>query len=187
MRSSQLEKALNLLGALLADRGHQVDVVAIGGAGLLLLRIIDRPTKDIDVIALVEADELVAVGNALPAFLAEAVEDVARSLNLKSNWVNTGPRTLMDLGLPAGFKNRLERRRYGGLQLFLASRWDQIHFKLYAAADGEPGGKHHMDLRRLRPTHEELRAAAGWAKTHDPSDGFATMLTGVLRDFGIED
>lgn len=182
-----LEEALELLGQLLKDRGHSFDVVAIGGGGLLLIGIIDRPTKDLDLVALVDAGTLVSIEKSLPPALEEAVADVARVLNLPSNWVNGGPASLMRFGLPEGFRDRLERRVYGGLAVWLASRIDQIHFKLYAAADGEPKGKHHVDLEKLKPTRDELLTAAEWAKTHDPSLGFAMMVSGVLKTFGITD
>jgi hypothetical protein len=182
--AATLEEALGMLGQLLADRGHAFEVVAIGGGGLLLIGIIDRPTKDLDLVALRRGDALVPVGKTLPPALGEAVVDVARVLDLAPNWLNGGPDSLLRFGLPEGFLERLVRRVYGGLTLFLASRFDQIHFKLYAAADDKPGGKHHVDLTRLQPTHEELRAAARWAQTHDPSEGFAIVLGGVLRSFG---
>jgi hypothetical protein len=187
-RAATLDEALTLLGELLADRGQHFELVAIGGGGLQLLGAIDRPTKDIDLVALVVDGNLVDVGDGLPLPLAEAVADVGRVLKLPADWMNGGPRQLLSFGLPTGFQDRLLRRSYGeGLVLYLASRSDQIHFKLYAAADDRPGGKHHADLKRLMPTRQELHAAARWAKTHDPSDGFATMLAGVLRSFGIED
>jgi hypothetical protein len=186
--TAKLDGALKVLGDLLADRGHHFAVVAIGGAGLHLIGLIDRPTKDIDLVALVEDDKLVSVGRSLPPPLAEAVVDVGRILNLAADWMNSGPAELLSLGLPAGFRERLLRKSYGGgLDLFLASRLDQIHFKLYAAADGDPGDKHHADLKRMGPSREELQMAAQWARTHDPSEGFAIVLAGVLRDFGIED
>jgi hypothetical protein len=119
--------------------------------------------------------------------LAEAIADVARVLDLEPTWMNGGPASLLDLGLPDGFRARLERRTYGGLELSLASRFDQIHFKLYAAADDAPGGKHHVDLKRLRPSDEELRTAAAWAKTHDVSEDFARLIADVLHDFGVEE
>lgn len=187
LEARKLEEALTLLGAVLSDRGHHFAVVAVGGAGLQLIGIIDRPTRDIDLVALIEGDQLVSPGRDLPATLAEAVADVARVLDLDSTWMNSGPASLLDLGLPDGFRARLERRAYGGLELSLASRFDQIHFKLYAAADDAPGGKHHVDLKRLRPSAEELRVAAAWAKTHDVSNDFARMIADVLRDFGVEE
>ena len=63
-------------------------------------------------------------------------------------------------GCPAGFVDRLERRRYGDvLAVHFASRLDQIHFKLYALVD-QGSGKHEQDLRALRPTASELLQAA---------------------------
>ena len=47
-----LADALAAVGELLADRGHQIEVVAIGGGGLLLLGLIERSTKDLDLVAL---------------------------------------------------------------------------------------------------------------------------------------
>lgn len=184
---TELEEALELLGQLLSDRGHSFDVVAIGGGGLLLIGVIDRPTKDLDLIALVDEGTLVSIEKSLPRALEEAVADVARVLKLPANWVNGEPASLLRFGLPDGFRDRLERRVYGGLGVWLASRIDQIHLKLYAAADGKPKGKHHVDLERLKPTRDELLAAAQWAKSHDPSDGFAMMVSGVLKAFGIPD
>lgn len=184
--ATSLEEALEMLGQLLHDRGHHYEVVAIGGGGLLLIGLIDRPTKDLDLVAMRAGNALAPVG-ALPAPLREAVEDVARVLELAPNWLNGGPDSLLRFGLPEGFLDRVEQRVFGALVISLASRLDQIHFKLYAAADDRPGGKHHVDLQRLQPTHVELRAAARWAQTHDPSDGFAVMLGGVLRAFGVDD
>jgi hypothetical protein len=185
--ATDLEEALELLGQLLFDRGQTFEVVAIGGGGLLLIGVIDRPTRDLDLVAFLEGDTLVAVENALPVALSDAVADVARVLNLPTNWMNGGPTSLLRFGLPEGFRYRLQRRAYGGLGVSLASRFDQIHFKLYAAADDKPLGKHHADLKQLKPTRDELVAAARWAMTHDPSEGFRLILSGVLKAFDMAD
>jgi len=47
--------------------------------------------------------------------------------------------------------------------------------------------KHFDDLRRLKPSSAELRAAAAWARSHDPSEAFNTELQGALRDLGTTD
>lgn len=181
-----LEEALVLLGQLLAERSQSFEVVAIGGGGLLLIGVIDRPTKDLDLVALVEDNTLIPATKPLPTALAEAASDVARALGLSDDWINGGPTSMLRFGLPDGFRDRLEHRVYGGLRIALASRFDQIHFKLHAAADDRPGGKHHIDLKKLKPTHDELIIAARWTRTHDPSEGFATILAGVLKAFGVE-
>jgi uncharacterized nucleotidyltransferase DUF6036 len=67
-----------------------------------------------------------------------------------------------------------------------ASRLDQIHFKLHATVD-QSGGKHFSDLQALEPSQPELLVAARWTRTHDPSEGFLSVLTEVLAYPKIED
>src|SRR5713226_7799266 len=122
----------------------------IGGSSLMLLGLINRPTRDLDLAALVWQGKYVKA-DPLPADLAEAARDVANALGLPANWLNAGPTSLVDTGFPEGFASRVEVRRYGGLTLNIASRYDQIFLKLYAAADQWPGSKHADDLRRWGP------------------------------------
>ena len=74
---------------------------------------------------------------------------------------------------------------FGALEIRLADRVDQIHLKLYASVDQGPESKHVADLRALQPTREELLSAAGWARTHDPSEGFRAELDAALEAFGV--
>ncbi|MCW2933621.1 MAG: hypothetical protein JWM19_4583 [Actinomycetia bacterium] len=65
--------------------------------------------------------------------------------------------------------SRVVTRSYGTtLVVHFASRFDQIHFKLFALVD-QGGGRHEADLRALHPTRGELTAAARWSITQDPS------------------
>ena len=64
-------------------------------------------------------------------------------------------------------------------------RYDQIQLKLYAAVDR--GGYHVEDLLELKPTTEELVAGAAWARTHDPSEGFALIMKSMLNQLGFHD
>lgn len=182
------ERANQLLAALgeqLASTGQHFDLVVIGGSALLALGVIDRATRDVDLLALRSGDELV-VPDPLPPELATAAMRVSRDFGVSSDWLNTGPAALLTLGLPEGFVGRLEARSYGeALTVHLASRFDQIHFKLYALVDQGPG-KHESDLRALQPSTEELIVAAHWTRTHDPSPGFRTVLEQVLRHMGVE-
>lgn len=101
--------------------------------------------------------------------------------------LNAGPGDLLEWGLPEGFVGRLTRRDIGSaLVLHLASRLDQIHFKLYAFVD-QGLGRHEEDLRALEPTAAELEAAARWTITQDPSEGYRQELLGALRYLGMED
>ena len=181
-----MEQALATLGAVLRQRGLSFEAVAVGGSGLMLLGVIDRPTRDLDLAALVYQGEYVKA-DPLPADLAEAARDVANALGLPANWLNAGPTSIVDTGFPDGFASRFEVRQYGGLILDIASRFDQIHLKLYAAADQWPRSKHADDLRRLRPTREELMAAVRWTMSQDPSDGFRQLLRNALIELGVND
>ena len=173
-----------MLGSLLRERGLAYDLFAVGGGALLLLGLIARPTKDIDIVGVVESDRVLAA-KALPDELRRAIADVGRLLGMQTDWMNAGPAALTELGLPSGALERTTVRDWGGLRLRLASREDQIFFKLYAAVDQGPHSRHFMDLRALRPTRRELLAAAGWARTHDPSEGFRRDLNSALAELGV--
>lgn len=184
---SRLEEALDVLGARLQARGLKYDLVAIGGGSLLLRQLGIRPTQDLDVIAVVEAGSW-RKADPLPRPLVEEVSLVAEAMGLDPRWLNSAAASVMDSGLPKGFGDRVEVRRYGGLNLRVAGRFDQICFKLHAAVDrGELNGKHIDDLRALSPSPEELIRAATWTTTHDPSEGFRSQLVLLLAILGLPD
>lgn len=158
----------------------------VGGSGLLALGLIERSTRDVDILALRSGDRLDSA-KPLPADLAAGRDRVARDFSLPADWLNPDPTDLLEFGLPAGFIERLERRDYGdGLTVYFASRYDQIHFKLYALVDQGPG-KHEDDLRALSPTKPELLAAARWSRLHDPPEGYRQVLREVLSHLGVDD
>jgi hypothetical protein len=181
----ELEAALETLGALLEERGQTVGVLVAGGASLLLLGLVRRPTADIDVVGFVgpvgylKADEL-------PAFLATAVAEVGDALGLGDRWLNGGPAGLLDLGLPAGLETRVTVRHYAALEVHLPAREDLVCFKLYAAVDQGPRSKHHADLVAMNPTPDELVSAASWSRTQDPSAGFLAELRRTVAFFAVE-
>lgn len=181
-----LERALRTLGETLEARGLAYELVVIGGSSLLLLGLIRRPTRDLDAVALVQDGKYVSA-EPLPAPLVETVADVGRTLALDEDWLNARPTDLLRFGLPEGFEDRVETRRYGGLTLHIAGRFDQICFKLYAAVDQGMESRHAADLRTLQPTREELLAGARWSQTHDPSEGYRQELVKVLKAMGLED
>jgi len=168
-----------MLGVLLSDRGRAFEIVAVGGGGLLLLGVIRRPTKDLDALALVVAGEY-RLARPLPEDLREAVEDTARVLNLANDWLNPGPTDQLKQGLPAGFRERTTRHEFGGITVHLAGRFDQVCFKLYAAADADPRSKHVNDLLDLAPSPDELRDAAAWVKQQDAGAELASFVDSVV-------
>jgi hypothetical protein len=182
-----LEEALRSLGAVLEARRLSYRLLVAGGSSLLLLGFVDRATADLDVVGIAErGGGGYRRGEPLPVPLVLAVADVGRALGLDPRWLNAGPASLVDFGLPAGLGERVTVRRYGALELHLPGRFDLICFKLYAAVDQGPRSKHQRDLEALEPSAAELVSAARWARTHDPSPGFRTMLVGALRAFGVE-
>jgi hypothetical protein len=181
-----LRAALADLGRVLELRGEPYQIVIIGGSALLLGGWIDRPTIDVDVVALRE-DGLLVKPAPLPQPLRVAVEDVAAARGLPPTWLNAGPADLMDWGLPSGFSDRLSQEEHGGLTVLVADRLDLICTKLYAVADLGPRGRHVDDLRALTPTPAQLRFAVTWCRSQDPSEGFAAQLRQAAALFGLED
>ena len=182
----QFEAALKALGDLLESRGFHYEVVLIGGGNLILRGLVSRPTtKDLDVLGEWTPSGIRPM-RAMPEPLRQGVVEVARAFNLADDWVNIGPESLLDLGLPEGFLGRLERRDHGGLVTWLAGRFDMVCFKLYAAVDQGPRSRHFQDLRDIRPSREELLAAARWTVTHDPSPAFRSLLIDALTELGVE-
>lgn len=183
------QAADDLLGALgeqLAAQNECFTIAVVGGSALLALGLVSRATRDVDVLAIVDGEELTSA-QPLPAALVGAAQTVARDFGLSEDWLNPGPTSLLDLGLPEGIVERAQHRHYGpGLEVLFASRVDQIHLKLYATV-GQGAGKHLKDLQALAPTERELLDAASWSQTHDPSDGYRSVLARVLRYFGIDD
>lgn len=184
-----LVRALRLVGDLLKYRGATSRVAILGGSAMLLGGWSVRATKDVDVVARIEGEDLIEA-SPLPEELQLAVRDVGNELGLGGAWLNAGPAELLRQGLPQGFLARCGVLEFGALAVYVASRFDLIHFKVYAAADHGPSSKHVQDLRALRPDPEELEAAARWCRTQDPSAGFelslsrllAHMATGAGRD-----
>lgn len=183
---TQLETALRALGELLEARRLHYEVVLIGGGNLILRGLVTRPTtRDLDLLGEWTPDGIRAM-RPMPEPLRIAVLDVARTFGLASDWVNLGPGSLLDLGLPDGFLERVERHDYRGLVAWLAGRFDMVCFKLYAAVDQGPRSRHLQDLRELRPGLAELLGAARWTMTHDPSPGYRSLLVDTLRRLGVE-
>jgi hypothetical protein len=180
MDTVKLNTALETLGAYLSDKGLKYEVAAIGGGALLLLGRIIRPTRDLDIVALIDGGVMISA-DPLPEPLLKAVKEVGLALKLPASWINSAPADLWKMGLPLGFQERLVPLHFGGLTLYCASRFDQICFKLYASVDQGPDSKHFDDLKQLLPSKKELNEAAAWCQTHDASEEFAKCLKEALN------
>src|SRR5260370_30916003 len=150
-----IARALRLLGELLQARGQRFQIVVIGGAAVNLLGIVSRATTDVDILAFARPGD--------------------------PNWLNAGPASQWQSGLPPGLENRVQWSEYSGLGVGLVSRYDLIFLKLYAAVDDAgPTSVHFQDLLALMPTDEELAEAGSWVRQQDPSPVIADTVTKVV-------
>jgi hypothetical protein len=163
--------------------GTPIGLVICGGTALAALGLVMRTTKDVDVLGrVVETEDGLVIQKLeeFPGWLTEAADRVGRDFDLPEDWLNLGPASQVESGLPEGFEGRLVMRRYGKyLTIYFISRIDQIHFKLYAAVDR--GDYHVEDLKALNPTDKELERAVKWVITQDVSDVFKLLLKDFLE------
>lgn len=185
--SQNLDNILHALAAFLEDVGAEPEhLVLIGGSALLALGLVARTTRDVDIMAGVDARIGLVDPRPMSDALQAAAAKVARELDLDANWLNTGPADQLKAGLPEGFLSRITRRDYGRhLIIYLPDRYDLIHLKLFAAVD-QGMGRHTSDLEALHPTDEELLAAARWVLTQDAGEVFPGLVRHTLKSIGHE-
>ena len=163
--------------------GVPLGLVVCGGTALSALGLVMRTTRDMDVLGSVSETENGATIQSIkkfPEWLTEAAERVGRDFDLPEKWLNLGPASQVESGLPDGFEKRLVKKVYGQyLTIYFISRIDQIHFKLYASVDQD--GYHVQDLLALKPTEYEMEMAAKWVVTQDVSEVFRSLLKDFLE------
>src|SRR5450432_398179 len=95
------KETISAFDLFLTERGLTLDAVAIGGAALGLLGVIERETRDCDILypALPEAIRRAAV--------EFAIETRRRGGELDDEWLNNGPSSLADV-LPPDWINRVQ-------------------------------------------------------------------------------
>ncbi len=182
--------------ALAIECAEPVDWIVCGGTALGILGLVERPTRDVDVISGWSSATLQVVQiDRFPPAVERAILRVAEvHPELKSpgiSWVNLGPKALLDFGLPPGCTGRLMPCTMGThLTLRLPDRRDLIAFKLFAAVDAALGRQsvHKSDLRALAPNEEELRFAIDWVITiPDRNHQLRAELREFLQELGHED
>jgi len=187
-----VETILSALGEQFEEIASKpIELLVCGGSALNFLGLVQRATKDVDVLAYVNRNTAGEVSfisaDPLNEKLIMASKKVARDFDLTKNWLNAGPASATDLGLPDGILKRGKTRQYGQrLTIHFMGRYDQIHFKLYAAVD-QGAGKHFDDLLALNPTPGELEQAARWSMTHDVSERYRQVLKDLLNHMGYSD
>ena len=187
-----IETILSALGEQLESSSREsLELLVCGGSALIFLELAHRATKDVDILAYVKrtqaGDTSFIKATPLKKEFIAAAKKVARDFNLPENWINTGPTSAVDLGLPDGLMARVTTKEFGKkLTIHFLGRYDQIHFKLYAAVD-QGAGVHYEDLLALQPTADELEQAARWSMTHDVSEGYRKILKDLLNHMGYSD
>ena len=155
----QIQDALSRTGRRMAlEDADEFALLLCGGSALSLLGLVDRPTRDVDVLGIVKGEKRdLVVAEFLPEQITKAAEMVARDLNLPLDWLNDAALEVQRLGLPTGIVGRAQKREYGScLTVYLLSRQDQVALKLYAAIDPAKGERHLNDLLAIGPTQAEM-------------------------------
>jgi len=178
------EAILDHLGALaewlrVRAPGERHDLYVVGGAALALSGF-SRATYDVDVLR----------PATLPPNVREGARVVARSRNLASAWLETGPAEIFRRAVrPVRFPNYFfETSRVievgSSLTVEVAGRQALLSLKLYAA--GPSTGKHLDDLRALAPNDNEIREAVRFVQEIDGSESRLRDLEAVIAVLGFD-
>lgn len=142
----------------LAARGLEFSAVLVGGAALSLLGLIERQTRDCDVLQPEIPAEIQR------AALEFAVQIRTTGTPLQDDWLNQNPAQLADL-LPEGWNTRVQAVYKGqSVTLFVLGRGDLLLTKLFAYCDR---GMDLADCLAMAPTAQELRHALPWLERQD--------------------
>ena len=187
LHPQNLEKALQLLGKLLAIRKREPCwLVICGGSALLARQIISRSTHDVDVLALRDLEGGMDLAYPLPAVLKQAARQVAEELGLEPNWLNSAASLhFPDLRLlPASLWQELDTRAYSdSLKVSFVTRNGQILLKLYAALN-RTKARDFDDLSALSPDSTETANALRWLLTKLPVLTHRDQLPALLTHLG---
>lgn len=187
-----IEKALERFGRKLVFNDIEpLKLIVCGGSALNVLGLIARATRDVDIVALANVDDQGNVHpskkTTLPKEVVRIIKEVAIDFQLEPDWLNMGPVSLLEMGLPPGLEKRLISRDYGPcLTVYFISRIDQIHFKLYAMIDGQKGARHWQDLEILKPTENELQSVVRWLLNRRTSIAFRSRVKKIIRGMGYD-
>jgi hypothetical protein len=153
--------------------GLRFEGVVIGGSALGLMGVIQRPTRDVDIL----------VPELTPA-IASAARDFAKAqrqagVDLQDDWLNKGPMQLGEIP-PAGWRERVQRI-FGGQALVLGTlgRSDLLKSKLFALCDR---GTDLPDCIALAPTAEELAECMPWLDLQDGNELWPAHVGATVAD-----
>jgi hypothetical protein len=166
-------QTLEYFDDFLKARGLQLDAIVVGGSALVLIGIIDRPTRDVDVL---HPDLPPQIAEASRAF---ALQMRQRGIELADTWLNNGPSSLSKV-LPEGWRHRTQPAFSGrALVLETLGRADLLKTKLFALCDR---GTDLADCIAFSPTAEELEEAMPWVTLQDANDVWPSHVESTILD-----
>jgi len=159
----------------LAGVGLRFEGVVIGGSALVLMGVVARPTKDVDVLTPALPEVVVRAARTFAAQQRQAGNDVI------DEWLNNGPVQLGDV-LPAGWRDRVVPLFEGAARTFnVLGRADLLKSKLFALADR---GIDLEDCIALQPTAAELAEARPWLEQQDGNQAWPAHVRDTLVALG---
>lgn len=184
---TQIQEALTRTGRHLAlADADAYSLLVCGGSALSLAGLLDRPTRDVDVLGLVKGTEVTGVEELLPKEIMRAAEKVAADLNLPHGWLNDAALEVQRMGLPRGILKRAKPHHFGPcLTIYLIGRQDQVALKLYAALDSVKGQRHFGDLVAIEPTQREMDSAVRWLLDRRTSREFRGAVGKICKALGF--
>lgn len=157
----------------LHDRQLRLEATIVGGSALVLLGVIDRQTRDVDVLA-----------PPLPLAIADAARGFAQTMRgqgvgLQDDWLNNDPMQLGDV-LPSGWQGRVRSVFVGDAVVLMAlGRSDLLKTKLFALCDR---GLDLADRLALAPTCAELEQAQPWVAEQDTHQQWPEHVAATFDD-----
>ncbi len=149
------EAVLRRLDEEFTRLGEKRRLFVCGGGALIIMDVIDRRTRDIDVIT-----------PKIDPVLKKIAKVIGEEFGLAENWLNDGPASLAK-DLTKGWGDRCVAIFKGGcLELLALSREDLLATKLYAFCDREDDFD---DVVKMKPTTRELDKLLPWVLQRDAS------------------
>lgn len=132
------------------------ELIICGGGALLVLQIIDRQTRDIDVVA-----------PELDSDLKTVAAEIGAQFGLEQSWLNNGPASLAR-DLEKGWEKRVQKIFQGkALTLYSLSARDLLASKLFAFCDRDEDDL--SDILKMKPTITEIESLKSWVLQRDGS------------------
>ena len=174
--ASNTDPVFTRLDEELSKLGEARTLMVCGGTALIVLKVSDRATRDVDV-----------VEPKIDPALKEIATRVGREFGLEDNWLNDGPSSLAT-ELVNGWRARTVSIFAGrSLELRSLGRGDLLATKLYAFCDREDD---FSDVLDLKPSKEELAGLFSWVLARDASSLWPKRVeecfARIRKSFGYE-